>query len=89
LKRWHNPKINLMHSVKMSVGFGGDGLKTKGRQVDTLAHLKRSVVRVDADKYCLAHALVNAFAKVENDENYKAYNQVRKIRPTVNRDDGY
>ena len=29
-----------VHSVKMSVGFGM-GIKTKGRSLDTLAHLKK------------------------------------------------
>ena len=27
-----------VHSVKMPVGFGGDGIKTNGRTLDTLAH---------------------------------------------------
>jgi len=31
-----------VYSVKMPVGFGGDGIKTKGRSLDTLAHLKIS-----------------------------------------------
>ena len=30
-----------MHSVKMPVGFGCDGRKTKGRPLDALAHLKK------------------------------------------------
>jgi len=30
-----------VHSVKMPVGFGGGGIKTKGRPLDTLAHLKK------------------------------------------------
>jgi len=34
-----------IHSVKMPVGFGG-GIKTKGRSLAALAHLKRSIVRV-------------------------------------------
>ena len=37
-----------VHSVKMPVGFGGDGRKTKGRPLDTLAHLKKSIVKVKA-----------------------------------------
>jgi hypothetical protein len=63
--------ILRMHSVKMLLIFGGHGLKSKGRQLDTLAHLKRSIVLVNADNNCLAHALVVAIAKVENDPNYK------------------
>jgi hypothetical protein len=74
-----NPLIMTVHSVKVPVGFGG--VKTKGRQLDTMAHLKKSIVRVNADENCLAHAFVIAMAKVENEPNYKAYRQGRKIRP--------
>jgi hypothetical protein len=35
-----------LHSVKMPVGFGN--VKTKGRQADLLAHLKKNV-RVNSD----------------------------------------
>jgi len=64
-----------VHSVKMPVGFGGDGIKSKGRPLDTLAHLKRSIVMVKAETNCLAHAIVFAIAKITNDPNYKAYIQ--------------
>jgi hypothetical protein len=49
--------IVTMHSVKMPVGFGGNGLKSKGRQIDTLAHLKKSIVLVNAEENCLAHVV--------------------------------
>jgi hypothetical protein len=77
------PLFVTVKSVKIQVGFGG--VKTKGRQLDTSAHLKRIIVRVNADSNCLAHALVIAIAKVENDPNYKAYRNDRKIRPVVQR----
>jgi hypothetical protein len=35
--------IVTVHSVKMPVGFGG-GIKTKGRQLSVMAHLKRSII---------------------------------------------
>jgi hypothetical protein len=54
-----------------------------GRQIDNLAHLKRSIVRVNADENCLAHALVIAIAKVENNPNYNSYRRGYKIRPVV------
>jgi hypothetical protein len=78
-----DPLIVTVHSLKIPVDFSG--VKTKGRQLDTLAHLKKSIVRVNADYNCLAHALVIVIAKVENDPNYKAYRQGRKIRPVVQR----
>jgi len=48
-----------------------------------MAHLKRSIVKVKAEENYLAHALIIAIARVDNDANYKAYCQGRKIRPIV------
>ena len=48
-----------------------------------MTHLKRSVVEVKTSENCLAHALIIAIAKVENDPDYKAYRIGRKIRPVV------
>ena len=58
-------------SVGMPVGFDG-GIKTKGRQLSVMAHLKRSIIEVKAEKNCLAYALIIAIAKVTNDPDYKA-----------------
>jgi hypothetical protein len=55
--------IVTVNSVKMPVGFGG-GIKTKGRQLSVMAHLKRSIIEVKAEQNCLAHALVIAIARV-------------------------
>ena len=51
-----------VHSVKMPVGFGR-GIKTKGRPLNALAHLKTSIVKVNAATHCLPYALVIAIAK--------------------------
>jgi len=40
-------------------------------------------VEVKAEGNCLPHALIIAVAKVDNNPNYKAYRQGRKIRPVV------
>jgi len=69
----------------MTVGFGGDGIKTEGRSLDTLAHLKKCIVKVKAETNYLAHALVIAIAKIKNDANYKSYRDGRKIGPIVQR----
>jgi hypothetical protein len=66
-----------VHSVRMPVGFGR-GVKTEGRPLSVMAHLKKSIVEVKAETNCLAHALIIAVAKVTNDPNYKAYRQGRK-----------
>ena len=66
------------------MGFGR-GIKSKGRPLSVMAHLKRRVVQVKASENCLAQAIIIAIAKVENDRNYKAYRKGRKIRPVVQR----
>jgi len=51
-----------VHSVNIPVGFGGDGIRTRGRPLNALAHLK-CIVKVKAQANCLGHALVIAIAK--------------------------
>ena len=58
-------------------------IKTKGRPLSVMAHLKESIVEVKAEENYLAHAIIIAIAKVDKDANYKAYRQGRKIRPVV------
>ena len=41
--------VVTVHSVKMPVGFGR-GVKTKGRPISVMAHLKRSIIEVKAEK---------------------------------------
>ena len=48
-----------------------------------MVHLKRSIVEVKAEENCLAHALIIAIARVDNDANYTAYRKGRKICPIV------
>jgi len=48
-----------------------------------MAHHKISIVEVKAEENCLAHALIIAIAKVDNDANYKPHRQGRKIRSVV------
>jgi hypothetical protein len=74
--------VMVVHSVKMPVGFGR--FATKGSTLETMVLLKRSIVEVNAEYNCLAHALIIIIAKLTNDPNYKAYRQERKICPVVN-----
>ena len=71
-----------VHSIKMPVGFGK--VETSiGRPLSVMAHLKRSIVEMNAEN-CLAHAMVIAVARVTNDPNYIAYRMGRKkIFPKV------
>jgi len=42
--------VMTVHSVKMPLGSGGEGITTKGRTLDVMAHLKRSIVEVGREK---------------------------------------
>jgi hypothetical protein len=72
--------VMLVHSVTMPVGFGHVG--TKGRTLETMVHLKRSIVEVKAEDNCLAQALIISIAKL-TDPNYNYYRRGWKIRPVV------
>jgi len=74
--------VVVIHSVRMPVGFGRIALRTKGRQLANMAHLKRSIIDVKADN-CLAQALIIAIARMNKDPNYQSYRKGNKIRPVV------
>jgi hypothetical protein len=67
----------------LSVGFGGDGIKSRGRPLDKIAHLKKSIVQIKAETKCLAYALLLAKARVDNDPNYNSYRKGNNIRLEV------
>jgi len=56
----------------MSVGFGKYAMKTMGRPLSLMAHVKKSIVEMKAEENYLAHALIIAIARVD-DSNYKSY----------------
>jgi hypothetical protein len=76
-----DPLTIVVHRVGMPVGFGR--VKTKGRPVDVLAHMERSIIEVKAKENCLANALVIAIAKATNNPNYNSYRRGYKISPVV------
>jgi len=59
--------VVTVHSVRMPVGFGKHAIKSRGRPLSVMAHPKTSIVEVNAEENCLAHALVISITKVEND----------------------
>jgi len=73
--------VVTVHSFRMPVGYGKHTIKSMG--IPLMADLKSSIVEVKAEENCLAHALIIAIEKVDNDANYTAYREGRKIRPTV------
>jgi len=74
--------IIVIHSVKMPVGFGM-GVKSKGRPLSVMAHVKKSIIEVKTETNCMAHALIIGIARLTKDPNYKAYRKGRKILPEV------
>jgi len=85
-----NARINALdtlvvtvHSVRMAVGYGKHPTKSMGRPLSVMAHLKSSIVEVNAEENCLDHAVIIAIARVDNDANYTAYHKGRKIRLVV------
>jgi hypothetical protein len=73
----------VIHSVKMPMGFGRKSVKSKGRPLEEMAHLKRSIIEVKADTNCLAHAPIIGIARLTKDPNYNSYRQGYKILPEV------
>jgi len=67
--------------VRMPVGNGG--VKTKGRSLDVLRKIKKSIVVVKAAFLCLAHALVIAIANVNSDPKYKSFRLGRCLNKPV------
>ena len=63
-------EMHLDH-VRMPVGKGKLAEKTKGRSLDVLSAIKKSIVVVKAAFKCMAHALVIAMAKVNSDPKYE------------------
>jgi len=74
--------IVVVHSVKMPVGFG-KAVKSNGRPLPVMAHVKFSIINVTAETKCLAHALIIAIARLTKDSHYEAYRQGRKTLPAV------
>jgi len=54
----------------MRVFFGSVAIKSRGRPLSVMAHLKRSIVGMKTEENCFAHALIIATARADNDANY-------------------
>jgi len=62
--------IVVIHSVKMPVGFGiKQALKSKGRPLSVMTHVKRSIIEDKTETDCLAHALIIAIVQLTKDPN--------------------
>jgi hypothetical protein len=67
----------------MPAGNGKMAEKTKGRSLDVLSALKRRIVVVKAAFLCLAHALIIAMARVNNDPKYALYRHGKGLKQHV------
>jgi len=76
--------VVTVHSVRMPAGHGR-GIATKGRPLESMVHLKKSIVQIKAESNCSAHDLVIAKSKADGDPNYNSYRRGYKIRPVVDR----
>ena len=72
--------VITVYSVKMPVGHG-HSVKTKGRPVSVLAHLKEIIIEVKAEDNCLAHAVIIAISRINKDPKYESYCKGYRIRP--------
>ena len=63
-------EVHLDH-VRMPVGNGREN--TKGRSLNVLSAIKKSIVVVKAAYLCLAHALIIAMARVNGDTKHASY----------------
>jgi hypothetical protein len=73
-------EVHLDH-VRMPAGNGRE--KTKGRSLDVLRAIKRSIVVAKAAFLCLAHALITAMAQVNGDSKYKSYRNGYQLEKPV------
>jgi len=75
--------IVVIHSVKMPVGFGKTAVKSKGRPLSVMAHVKHSIINVKIETNCMAHALILTITRLTKDQNYNSYCKGYKILPEV------
>jgi hypothetical protein len=62
-----------VHLIHVRIPAGKGAAKTKGRSLDVMIAIKRSIVLVKAAFLCLAHALTLAMAQVNGDAKYASY----------------
>jgi len=65
-------EVHLDH-VRMPAGNGKMAERTKGRSISVLSAIKGSIVTVKAVFLSLAHALIIAMVKVNDDSKFKSY----------------
>ena len=59
--------------LELLLGNGKTDEKTKGRSLDVLSAIKRSIIVVQGTILCLAHALIIPMSRVNGDPKYKSF----------------
>jgi hypothetical protein len=67
-----------VHSVTVPVVFGKRGMKSRGRPLSVMAHLKKRVVEVKPSENYLAHTIKIPIAKVEKIQIIKHIGKVER-----------
>ena len=76
------PTRGALGSCWDAASNGETAEKTKGRSLEVLNAIKRSIVKVKAGFLCFNHALVIAMSRVNRDPKYKSYrNGYSMIQP--------
>ena len=63
------------------MGFGEHAIKSMGRALSAMSHIKRSIVYEKAPENCLTDAIIIANTIIDNYANYKPCSPGSKIRP--------
>ena len=71
--------MHLDH-VRIPIRKGKLAEKTKGRSLDVLSGIMKSIVAVKVAFLCLAHALIIAIAQVNDNPKYALYRQGKYIK---------
>jgi hypothetical protein len=69
----------VVHLVRMPIRFGRS--KSKSRRLLGITHLKKSIIVVKVETYCLAPALDIAIVKVTHESNYNGIVKLEKHAP--------
>ena len=72
-------EVHLDH-VRIPVGNGKLAKKPKGRSLDVLSAIKKSVVAVKAAFFCLAHILIIEMAQFNGDPKYDYIDKVNVLK---------
>jgi hypothetical protein len=72
-----------VHLDHVRTPAGNRVAKTKGRSLDVLSSIKKSIVTLKAAVLCLANALIIAIARVNNDPKYASYRDGYGLRQHV------